>query len=96
MDLTHQLLITYSAFVTYLKKKNWEYNEAVHQLFVTNKIVCNSVWREVLYDTVGRFVITTKLIKTLKYPLRAPTASDVRQANKPNFQGLSLFLSLGK
>jgi hypothetical protein len=32
---TGQLLIIYSAFVKYLKK--WEYNEAVHQLFIDFK-----------------------------------------------------------
>jgi len=32
-DATGQLLIVYSAFVKYLKKK-WEYNEAMHQLFI--------------------------------------------------------------
>jgi hypothetical protein len=57
------------------------------------KTLCNSVWMDVLYNTVGRFVMTTKLIKTLKKKaLWAPTASDVWQANKPNFPGPSLFL----
>jgi hypothetical protein len=31
-----QLLIIYSVFVKYLRKK-WEYNEAVHQLFINFK-----------------------------------------------------------
>jgi len=32
-DATGQLRIIYSAFVKYFRKK-WEYNEAVHQLFI--------------------------------------------------------------
>jgi hypothetical protein len=36
LDITGQLLIIYSAFVKILKKK-WEYNEAVHQLFIDLK-----------------------------------------------------------
>jgi hypothetical protein len=35
-DITDQLLIRFSAFVRYWKKK-WEYNEAVHQLFIDFK-----------------------------------------------------------
>jgi hypothetical protein len=30
-DVTGQILIMYSAFVKYMRKK-WEYNESVHQL----------------------------------------------------------------
>jgi hypothetical protein len=32
-NVTDQLLIRFSAFVRYWKKK-WEYNETVHQLFI--------------------------------------------------------------
>ena len=41
-DATGQLLIIYSAFVKYLRKK-WEYNEAVHQLFTDFKKAYDSV-----------------------------------------------------
>jgi len=50
-------------------EKKWEYKEAVHQLFVTNKTVCNSVWREALFNTVGRFVMTTINYNTKKSSL---------------------------
>jgi len=33
-DATGRLLITYSAFVKYLREKKREYNEAVYQLFI--------------------------------------------------------------
>jgi len=46
-DTTSQLLIIYSAFEKYLGKK-WEYNEAVHQLFIDFKKAYDSVRREVL------------------------------------------------
>jgi hypothetical protein len=39
---TGQLLIIYSAFVKYLRKK-WEYNEAVHQLCINFKKPYDSV-----------------------------------------------------
>ena len=45
-DATGRLLITYSAFVKYFRKK-WEYNEAVHQLFIDFKKAYDSVRREV-------------------------------------------------
>jgi hypothetical protein len=50
-DATGQLLITYSAFVKYLRKK-WEYNEVVYQLFIDTKKTYDSVRREVLYNII--------------------------------------------
>ena len=41
-DAIGQLLIIYSVFVKYWKKK-WEYNEAVHQLFIDFKKAYDSV-----------------------------------------------------
>ena len=48
-NATGHLLIIYSAFVKYLRKK-WEYNEAVYQLFIDFKKAYGSVRREVLYN----------------------------------------------
>jgi hypothetical protein len=55
---TGQLPIIYSAFVKYLKKKKWEYSEAVHQLFVDFR-------SEVLYNTLFEY-IPIKLVKLIK------------------------------
>ena len=55
-DITGELLIIYSAFVKYLKKK-WEYNEAVHQLFIDFKKAYDSVRREVLCNILIEFGI---------------------------------------
>jgi hypothetical protein len=46
-DAIGQLLIIYSVFVKYLRKK-WEHNEAVHQLFIDFKKAYDSVRREAL------------------------------------------------
>jgi glycerol uptake facilitator-like aquaporin len=62
-DATGQLLIIYSAFVKYLKK--WEYNKAVHQLFIEFKKAYNSVNREVLYNILIEFGITMKLVRLI-------------------------------
>jgi len=64
-DTTGQLLIIYSAFVEYLRKK-WEYDEAVHQLFVDSKKACDSVRREVLYTLLIEFRIFMKLERLKK------------------------------
>jgi hypothetical protein len=48
-DVTDQLLIRFSAFVGYWRKK-WEYNETVHQLFIDFKKAYDLVRREVLYN----------------------------------------------
>jgi hypothetical protein len=53
---TGQPLIIYCALVKYLRKK-WEYNEAVHQLFIDFKKACDSVRREVLDNILTEFGI---------------------------------------
>ena len=64
-DATGQLLIIYSAFVKYLRKK-WEYNEAVHQLFIEFKKAYDSVRREVLYNILIELGIPMKLVRLIK------------------------------
>jgi len=64
-DATSQLLIIHSAFVKYLGKK-WEYNEAVHQLFIDFKKAYDSVRREVLYKILIEFGIPMKLVRLIK------------------------------
>ena len=64
-DETVQLLTIYSAFVKYLKKK-WEYNEAVHQLFIDFKKAYDSVRREVLYNILIEFGVPKKLVRLIK------------------------------
>jgi hypothetical protein len=64
-DITGQLLIIYSAFVKILEKK-WEYNEAVHQLFIDFKKAYDSVRQEVLYNILTEFDIPMKLVRLIK------------------------------
>ena len=75
-DATGRLLIIYSAFGKYLKKK-WEYNEAVHQLFIDFKKAYDSVRREVLYNILVEFGIPKKLVRLIKMCL-TETYSRVR------------------
>jgi hypothetical protein len=58
LDATGQLLIIYSALYKYLGKK-WEYNEAVHYLFIDFKKAYDSVRREVLCKILIDFGIPT-------------------------------------
>ena len=64
-DATGRLLIIYSAFVKYWRKK-WEYNEAVHQLFIDFKKAYDSVGREVLYNILIVFWSPMKLVRLIK------------------------------
>jgi hypothetical protein len=48
-DVTDQLLIKFSEFVRYWRKK-WEYNETVHQIFIDVKKACDSIRRDGLYN----------------------------------------------
>jgi len=62
---TGSLLITYSGFVKYLRKK-WEYIEVVYQLFIDVKKAYDSVRREVWYNILSEFGIPMKLIRLIK------------------------------
>ena len=75
-DATTQLLIIYSAFVKYWKKK-WEYSEAVHRLFIDLKKAFDSVRREVLYNILIQFGVHMKLARLTKMCL-TETYSTVR------------------
>ena len=46
--------------------KKWEYNEAVHQLFMDFKKAYDSVRREVLYNNLIEFGIPKKLVRLIK------------------------------
>jgi len=64
-DTTGQLLIIYSAFIEYLKKK-WEYNEAVHHLLTDFKKIYDSVGRAVSYSVLIEFGIPMTLVRLIK------------------------------
>jgi len=59
-DARGQLMIIYSAFVTYLRKK-WAYNKAVYQLFMGFKTAYDSVRREAVCNILTEFGIPIKL-----------------------------------
>jgi len=58
-------------------EKKWEYNEAVHQLFIDFKKAYDSVRREVLYNILIEFGIPKKLVMLIKMCL-TETYSRVR------------------
>jgi len=64
-DATDQLLITYSSFVKYLRKK-WESNKAVQELFIDFMKACDSVGKKVLYNILIEFGIPMKLVRLIK------------------------------
>ena len=47
-------------------EKKWEYNEAVHQLFIDFTKAYDSVRREVLYNILIEFGIPKKLVRLIK------------------------------
>jgi hypothetical protein len=47
-------------------EKKWEYNEAVHQLFIDFKKAYDSVRREVLYNILIEFGFPRKLVRLIK------------------------------
>jgi len=47
-------------------EKRWEYNEAVHQLFIDLKTGYDSVRREVLCNIFTEFGVPMKLVRLIK------------------------------
>jgi len=47
-------------------EKKWEYNEAVHQLFIDFKKAYDSVRREVFYNILIEFGVPKKLVSLIK------------------------------
>jgi hypothetical protein len=66
-----------SIVVVAVLEKKWEYNEAVHLLFIDFKKAYDSVRREVLYNILIEFGISKKLVRLIKMCL-AKTCSRVR------------------
>jgi hypothetical protein len=52
--------------IRHILEKKWEYNEAVHQLFIDFKTAYDSVRREVLYNILIDSGFPTKLIRLLQ------------------------------
>ena len=51
-------------------EKKWEYNEAVHQLFIDFKKAYDSVRSTVLYNILIEFGIPMKLVRLIKIGLK--------------------------
>ena len=51
-------------------EKKWEYNEAVHQIFIEFKPACDSVRREVLYNILIEFSIPMKMVRLIELCLK--------------------------
>jgi len=47
-------------------EKKWEYNEAVHRLFIDFKIAYDSVRRDVLYNILVEFGVPKELVRLTK------------------------------
>jgi len=56
---------------TQILEKNWEYNEAVHHLFIDFKKAYVSVRKEVLYNILIEYGIPMKLVRLIKMCLIA-------------------------
>ena len=65
LDTAGEVLVIYSAFVRYFRKK-WEYNDEVHQLFTDYRKAYDSVRREVFCDVLIQFGIPVKLASLIK------------------------------
>ena len=51
-------------------EEKWEYNKAVHQLFIDFKEAYDSIRREVFYSILIEFCIPMKLVRIIKKCLR--------------------------
>jgi len=71
MPLSVQALFSRSCFcftvaVHKLVEKKWEYNEAVHQLFIDFEKAYDLIRRENLYNILIEFGVPRKLVRLIK------------------------------
>jgi hypothetical protein len=64
-NVTDQILVILSAFVTYWRKK-LEYNETVHQKFIDFKKAHDSVRREEMFNILIEFWVPMKFVQLIK------------------------------
>ena len=62
-------------------EKKWEYNEAVHELFIDFKKTYDSVRREVLYNILIEFGIPMKLVRLIKKCDMFPITDGLKQGD---------------
>jgi hypothetical protein len=62
---TQQITNDHLFCIRHILEKIWEYNEAVHQLFVDFKNAYDSVRKEVLYNILIEFGIPIKMVRLL-------------------------------
>jgi hypothetical protein len=74
-NITYQLLIRFSPYVSYWRKK-WEYKETVHQLFIDFKKAYDSVRRQVLYNILIEFGIPMKSVRPIEISLNDTYSKD--------------------
>jgi hypothetical protein len=70
-DAKDELLIRFSAFVRYWRKK-WKYSLMVHELFIDFKKVYDVMWRELVHNILIEFGIPMKLVRLIKMCLNEP------------------------
>jgi hypothetical protein len=63
-DVVNQLLIRFSSFIRYWRKK-WEYNGIVLPLFIDLQKVCDSVRREICYDVLTELCTPMKIVRQI-------------------------------
>ena len=76
-DATGQQQIIYSDFVKYLTKYGNTMKQCLGYLWISRKPMCDSVWREVLYNILIEFGIPMTLVRLIKMCLNE-TYSRVR------------------
>jgi hypothetical protein len=65
-NATERLLITFCVRQILVLETKWEYNVAVHQLFIDFKKAYDSVRREVLYNILIEFGIPMQVTRLIK------------------------------
>ena len=66
--------------IHHIHEKKWEYNEAVHQLFIDFKTAYESIRRGILYNILIEFGILKKLVRLIKV-CQNETSTELRLAN---------------
>jgi hypothetical protein len=63
--LTNRSTTDHILCIRQIREKKWEYNEAVHHMFIDFREACDSDRRDILYNIMTEFGVLVKVVRLI-------------------------------